>query len=226
MRSDWAVAAVWLVLGGLIGLLVRWGSVRLARLEDLDPGSTRWQVLGPPVLCALLFAVFGFELGWQPALLVRCIWVAVLVQVIFFDLEHRLILDRVSYPAMLLALGLGFVTFTGWTPQVDWRSGVEHLVTGLAAGIAFLLLAVGGALIFKTEALGFGDVKLALLIGLMLGIRRPEAATLRALFYGIVLAGLASLVMILARYKRARDFFAYGPYLAAGTLVVLFQVGQ
>jgi leader peptidase (prepilin peptidase)/N-methyltransferase len=223
---NWAIAAVWLVLGAAVGLLIRWGSVRLARMEELDPGSTRWQVWGPPILCALLFAVFGFQLGWQPALLVRSIWVAVLVQVIFFDLEHRLILDRVSYPAMLLALGLDFVMFSGWTPHLDWRPGVEHLLTGLAAGIAFLLLAVVGALIFKTEALGFGDVKLALLIGLMLGMRRPEAATLRALFYGIVLAGVASLIMILARYKRARDFFAYGPYLAAGTLAVLFQVGQ
>jgi leader peptidase (prepilin peptidase)/N-methyltransferase len=223
---NWAVAVVWLLLGGAVGLLIRWGSVQLARLEELDPGSAGWQVWGPPALCAVLFAVFGFQLGWQAALLVRSLWVAVLVQIIFFDLEHRLILDRVSYPAMLLAFGLGFVTFSGWTPHLDLGAGVEHLLTGLAAGVAFLLLAVIGALIFKTEALGFGDVKLALLIGLMLGMRRPETATLRALFYGIVLAGVASLVMILARYKRARDFFAYGPYLAAGTLVVLFQVGQ
>ncbi len=230
--SAWPVAnlllgVIWLPLGAGVGILVRWASVRLGRLEEgLEPGFARWQLFGPPISCALLFAVFGFQLGWQPALLIRSLWVAVLVHVIFFDLEHRLILDRVSYPAMLIALALGFVTFNGWTAHLDLRSGVEHLVTGLGAGLAFLLLALLGGLIFRTEALGFGDVKLALVIGLMLGIRRPETATVRALFYGVLLAGLASLVMILARRKGARDFFAYGPYLAGGALIVLFQMGQ
>src|SRR5205823_12901939 len=127
------------VVGALLGVLMRRGSVYLARKEDLQPGFERWQVWGPPVLSALLFAVFGLVIGPQPLLLIRSLWVAVLVQVIFFDLEHRLILDRVMFPSMLLA-----VILSQFTPHLNWRIS---LLTGLAAGALFLLVSLAGAAI-------------------------------------------------------------------------------
>jgi len=89
----WAI--VWAVVGAGGGWLVRWGSVRLAKLEDLEPGTDMWQVWGPAIACALVFAVFGYVLGASWLLVLRSVFGLVLVQVIFFDFEHRLILDRV-----------------------------------------------------------------------------------------------------------------------------------
>jgi leader peptidase (prepilin peptidase)/N-methyltransferase len=211
------IAAGWAMVGIGLGFLIRLGSVYLARKEGLEPGFARWQILGPPILNGLLFAVFGYVVGFQPLLLIRSLWVAVLVQVIFFDLEHRLILDRVMFPAMLLALIL-----SQFTPHMNWRIS---LLTGLAAGALFLLVALAGAAIFRAEALGFGDVKLAAFMGLILGIAPDEPPIVIALFYGVVLAGLAGLLMMLFRFKALRDTFAYGPYLAAGTLITLLRLG-
>src|SRR5205823_7818663 len=151
----------WGVVGAAAGWFARWGSVRLARLEGLDPGARPWQVYGPPVLAALLFAVFAYDLGLSHFLLlaIRSVFVLVLVQVIFFDLEHRLILDRVIFPAMCLA-----VVLSDFTPNLGWKLS---LATGFGAGLLFLLIAVAGAAIFKREALGFGDVKLAAFMGLI-----------------------------------------------------------
>jgi leader peptidase (prepilin peptidase)/N-methyltransferase len=211
------VAFAWMLAGAGLGVLIRLLSVFLARKEGLQPGFARWQVYGPPVLSALLFAVFGYVVGFQPLLLIRSLWVAVLVQVIFFDLEHRLILDRVMFPSMLLALLL-----SQFTPHMNWRIS---LLTGLAAGGLFLLVALAGAAIFRAEALGFGDVKLAAFMGLILGIAPDEPPIILALFYGVVLAGVAGLAMMLFRMKALRDTFAYGPYLAAGTLITLLRLG-
>ena len=58
------VAIGWAVVGAACGWLVRWGSVQLARLEELEPSTKRWQVWGPPIASALVFAAFGFELGF------------------------------------------------------------------------------------------------------------------------------------------------------------------
>ena len=205
------VALGWLVVGAGAGWVARWGSVRLAKLEELESGQTWWQVYGPPVLAAVLFGLFGLEIGSFPLLVLRSVFVLVLVQVIFFDLEHRLILDRVMFPSMALAL---VVSLFGH----PWWAGIA---SGIAAGGIFLLLALAGSAIFKAEALGFGDVKLAAFMGLLLG----PLPTVQALFYGVFLAGLVSIGMIVWR-RSLKGTIAYGPYLAAGALIVLFQLPQ
>jgi prepilin signal peptidase PulO-like enzyme (type II secretory pathway) len=199
---------LWALVGGAGGWFVRWGSVRLARMEELEPGEMVWQVFGPPILGAVLFGLFAFETTSFTMLALRSVFVLVLVQVIFFDFEHRLILDRVMFPSMAVALLVSLF-------RNPWWAGIA---TGLAAGLGFLLLALAGSVIFKAEALGFGDVKLALFLGLLLG----PLPTVQALFYGVFLAGLVSVVLIV-RYRTMKQTIAYGPYLAAGALIVLLQ---
>ena len=201
----------WVVAGAAAGWLVRWGSVRLARLEGLEPGSRRWQVLGPPILTALLFGMFAFHFGLTPVLFVRSFFVLVLVQVIFFDFEHRLILDRVMFPSMVLALVVSLF-------RDPWWAGIA---TGLGAGLLFLGLALAGSAIFKAEALGFGDVKLAVFMGLLLG----PLPTVQAVFYGVFMAGVVS-IGIIAWQRSLKGTIAYGPYLAAGALIVLWLLPQ
>jgi prepilin signal peptidase PulO-like enzyme (type II secretory pathway) len=198
---------LWAVVGAAAGWLARWGSVRLARLEDLEPGNQRWQVYGPPILAAILFAVFATEPTSFALLVLRSVFVLVLVQVIFFDFEHRLILDRVMFPSIGLALVVSLF-------RQPWWAGIA---TGLGAGLLFLLLSLVGAAIFKAEALGFGDVKLALFMGLLLG----ALPTIQALFYGVFLAGVVS-VFLIVRYRTMKQTIAYGPYLAAGALIALY----
>lgn len=209
--SPFLVDVAWAIVGAGAGWFVRWGSVKLARLEGLESGSKPWQVYGPPLLSAVLFAIFAFGNLSFPVLLLRSLFVLVLVQVIFFDLEHRLILDRVMFPAIAVAL---VVSFFGR----PWWAGIA---TGLGAGLLFLLLALLGSAIFKAEAMGFGDVKLVLFIGLLLGW--PQ--TLTGIFYGVVLAGLASIGVIIMN-RSMKGTIAYGPYLAIGTLIMLLTLPQ
>jgi len=197
----------WAVVGAAGGWAVRWGSVRLAKLEELEPGNKRWQVYGPPVLAALLFAVFAMHITSFPLLALRSVFVLVLVQVIFFDFEYRLILDRVMFPAMALALVVSLFGHPWWV----------GIASGLGAGLLFLLLALAGQAIFKADALGFGDVKLALFMGLLVG----WPYIVQAIFYGVLLAGLAS-VWVIVRSRSIKGTIAYGPYLAAGTLITLY----
>ena len=197
----------WIFVGAVAGWFLRWGSVRLARLEGLEPGSRRWQVFGPPLLAALVFGVFAFYFGPEPILFLRSFFVLVLVQIIFFDFEHRLILDRVMFPAMAVALFASLF-------RDPWWGGIA---AGLGAGLLFLGLALAGSAIFKAEALGFGDVKLAAFMGLLLG----PLPTAQALFYGVFMAGVVGIGMI-AWHRSLKGTLAYGPYLAAGAIIVLY----
>lgn len=204
--APWTSLA-WLLVGAAAGWFLRWGSVRLARLEGLEPGNRRWQVVGPPLLTALLFGVFAVHFGPSLTLLLRSLFILVLVQVIFFDFEHRLILDRVMFPAMAVALIASLF-------KEPWWGGIA---AGLGAGLLFLGLALAGSAIFKAEALGFGDVKLAVFMGLLLG----PLPTAQALFYGVFMAGVVSIGMIVW-HRSPKGTLAYGPYLAAGAIIVLY----
>lgn len=225
--NQYLIAGLWAVVGAAAGIGVRWGSVRLALLEGgLDPGYKWWQVYGPPVLSAAVFAIYGYEISSFPVLVVRSIFVLVLVQVIFFDFEYHLILDRVIFPSMVLALALSVLGKPWWPGGTFFGNGIvldrpfgDALVMGIGTGLLFLLLAFLGAAIFKAEALGFGDVKLALFMGLLLG----WPYTLTALFYGVVLASVGAIAFIVV-HRSLKGTIAYGPYLAAGALLVLLQL--
>jgi len=104
------------------------------------------------------------------------------------------------------------------TPHLGWKMA---LLTGLGAGLLFLAIAVIGSAIFKAEALGFGDVKMAVFIGLVLGLR----PSVNAILTGIVLAGLVAVGLLVFRLMSARSHFAYGPFLAARTLIEFFRLG-
>jgi leader peptidase (prepilin peptidase)/N-methyltransferase len=208
-------AAAWLVVGALVGFGIRRLNVWLYRREELEHGSRNWQVWGPPILCAVLFAVFGYHYGPVPVLLIRSLWVAVLVEVIFCDIEHHLILDRVMFPSMVAAIALSF-----FTPNLGV---LESVLTGLGAGLLFLVLALVGSFFFGADALGFGDVKLVTFIGLVVGVHQTAIVT--ALFLGVLFAGVVSLLLVAARRLTMKSGIAYGPFLAAGALVVLYQLG-
>jgi prepilin signal peptidase PulO-like enzyme (type II secretory pathway) len=205
----------WTLVGAGVGFGIRRLSVWLCRQEELDYDDRPWQVWGPVILAALLFGAFAFRFGPGYLLLIKSLWVAVLVQVIFFDAEHRLILDKVMFPAMAAALLLSFVT-----PDLGF---LASLLTGLGAGGLFLVLALVGAFFFGADALGFGDVKLVAFIGLILGVH--DVAIVTALFLGVLFAGVVSLLGVAFRLLTMRSGIPYGPFLAAGALVVLYQLG-
>ena len=212
------LAVLWAVVGAAGGWLVRWGSVRLGKLEGLEPAEKSWQVYGPPLVSAVLFAIFALVIPSFDVLVVRSVFVLVLVQVIFFDFEHRLILDRVMFPAMALAL---LVTLTPLvSPQLGlWRQPWwAGLAMAFVAGLIFLALALVGSSLFKAEALGFGDVKLAFFMGLLLG----WPYTFTALFYGAFVA-VVGVIVFVVRNRSLKGTMAYGPYLAAGALIMLLD---
>jgi len=202
----------WAVVGAAAGWFARWGSVRLARLEGLEPGARPWQVYGPPVLAALLFGVFAYDLGLSHFLLlaIRSVFVLVLVQVIFFDLEHRLILDRVIFPAMGLAVIVSILYGQPW-----WAG----IATGLGAGVLFLFLSIAGSTLLRAEVLGFGDVKLAAFMGFLLG----WPAIVDAVFIGVLVGAIAAIAVGIW-HRSLKATFAYGPYLAIGALALLYQM--
>ena len=214
------LALAWAVGGVLVGSGLNYVSRWLARIEEIEFQQSRPEILLMPGLCAVLFFLFALQLGFQPLLLIDSVLLAILVQVLAFDLKTRYILDLVMFPSWAIAFALAFVTpwtaFATW-PWPDWRTAP---VAALIAGGVFLLLYLGGQFAFGTEAFGFGDVKLAVLIGMATGL--SNLRMVHALLYGVFLGGLVAIILLITRIRGLREAVPYGPFLVIGTLIILF----
>ena len=132
--------------------------------------------------------------------------VLVLVPVALIDLDCHLIPNRITGPAALLAVVLG--------SALDPSGELNRLIAGAAAGGAF-----GLAALVSPRGMGMGDVKLAAVMGLLLG-----ASVAPALLIAL-LAGIAIGMVVLARREpgdRRGVGVPFGPSLALGGLVALF----
>ncbi|MBI3287486.1 MAG: prepilin peptidase [Chloroflexi bacterium] len=160
------------------------------------------------VASSLAFAFLWQRYASNPIhlILLSC-YTSILLLVLVTDLEHRLILNTVIFPASLLALG-GSLVHPGL---------ISALAGGALAFASFYLLAL-----LRQGGLGAGDVKLAGFIGLITGF--PLAVV--AIVLSTAVGGLVAGFLLLTRLKTLQSYIPYGPFLVFGGLAALFFGGQ
>jgi leader peptidase (prepilin peptidase)/N-methyltransferase len=236
----WMVLAAFLVgilVGGIVNQL---GSDLPARRAPTEPrcpycGQRRpgWQWLGltayllgrakcpscgasvgirRPLIEIGLGLTYGYlwiTFGPSIKLLFYSLYSAIFALILVTDIERRLILNVVTYPAIVL----GFVA-SFFVPGVTWWSAL----IGGAIGLTFFFLAalIGNAA-FGSGALGGGDVKLALLVGLITGY----PLVIEAIVLTILIGAAVSLVLLVTRVRSLSDYVPYGPFLIAGAMITL-----
>ncbi len=157
----------------------------------------------------LTYGYLWIVFGPLPELLFYGLYSAILALVLITDFEHRLILDVVTYPAMVL----GFVG-SFFVPGVTWWSALIGGGIGLAF---FFLAALIGHAVFGAGAMGGGDVKLAAFVGIITGY----PMVIEAIVLTILIGAAVSLVLLITGVRSLRDHVPYGPFLVAGAAVTL-----
>jgi prepilin signal peptidase PulO-like enzyme (type II secretory pathway) len=155
--------------------------------------------------------VFGFLWGryhhLTAELVAMSLYLSTFVVILVTDVEHRLILHVITFPAILLALLASVFTITPFSALI-----------GAAAGFGiFYAIYLLGALIFGPGAMGFGDVTLSTFIGAAVGF----PMVLVALLIGILAGGLVSVGMLLTGQRRLKSHLPYGPFLLIGATITL-----
>lgn len=178
------------------------------------PGVRRRAVL----LSAVAGAVVGACLGRDWALLVLLPLVPAGVALGLVDARTHLLPTRLIWPGLALAAALAVVAAAA---SGDPRSLVEAVVAGS------LSFAVGHLLWWMhPDGLGYGDVRLAALLGFALGFVSP-AAWLTGFYAGLVLFALAGIGRAVQRRDPValREPVPFGPFLLAGALVGVVVAG-
>jgi leader peptidase (prepilin peptidase) / N-methyltransferase len=193
--------------------------LRRGRAGDGGRLPTRW--LRVEVVTAVGFGAVGARFGDSIVVVPLLVLTAALVAVSVIDLQVLRIPDRITFPVLGASLLiLGIISFAHDEPD-----RLRGAVTGM---IVFFLMLVLPHIIYP-RGMGFGDVKLALLMGLHLGwlgwyraapLAGPVRVVLYALMLGSVLGALFGILVAVA--SRRRGAFPFGPALAVGCFVMLF----
>jgi leader peptidase (prepilin peptidase) / N-methyltransferase len=156
------------------------------------------------LLTAVVFAAIVVVGGADDDLVVELPFAAVLIALAAIDLEHRILPNRILLPAAVFGIAAAAVVHLSELPEL--------LIAG-AAGFTALL----GVALAKPGGMMMGDVKLAGVMGLYLGL-----ALVPALLVAFLAGSLVGVGMIAARGMAARkEAVPFGPFLALGAIVGL-----
>lgn len=162
------------------------------------------------VLFVLLFIAAG--LSWQ--LLVYMALTAILVAAAFTDWRTMTIPDGLIIALLIVgAVQLAATILTG-----VFGNWLDYVIGFFAGGVPLLLLALLFTYVFKKEAFGGGDIKLMAAAGLITGWE----LVVTSYIIGIILGGIAGVVLLASGKKKRGDEMPFGPYLAIGILASVF----
>ncbi|MDQ4069282.1 MAG: A24 family peptidase [Actinomycetota bacterium] len=214
-----AVVVLCAVLGVPAGMLANLLIERIPEKQPLRPlpapghlaGSTLQRLVIVATVALFTGTALRFQADWAvPAYLV---FFVCLVSVSVIDSQRQIIPNRIVYPTIFASVPLlALAALAGGEWDRFWRA----LVGASLAWLALLVIHI-----IQPSGMGFGDVRLAFVLGLFLGwINLGHVVT--GLFLGVLLISVVGLVLALLRLRSLQEHIAFGPFLAAGSTVAVF----
>ena len=186
-------------------------------------------------LTAILFAAVTWHDGLSFALAFDLAFVAAMLALIFIDAEHMILPNAITYPGIIFALLTRiFVPYLAGPAHFDdlpqllnvfpalplWLTSLTGALIGaLAGGGSLWLMGFMWEKLRGVEAMGFGDVKMMLMVGAFLGWR----LTILTILLGALTGSLAGMVVMYRRGSRNMQMMLpFGIFLGIGSIVSLF----
>ncbi len=160
-------------------------------------------------LTGLVYLIIYLIYGLSIQTLIYILLSSALIIIAFIDLNEQIVPDVISLPGIVIGFILSF-----FVPYISFVNSFLGVVVG---GGIILIIGLAGSLIFKKEAMGGGDVKLAAMIGAFLGWRY----IIISLFLGFFSGALAGISLILLKIKKREDAIPFGPFIVLGSLITL-----
>lgn len=183
------------------------------------------RILLVEITVGLLFAYMFYRYGVSWVLSLSVIYTLLLMILLITDAEKMLLPNAITYPGFVIALLLS-ATITllhlrpPWSLVLPLPETLEfanvyfyNVLIGALCGFLLLLLVV----IASRGGMALGDVKLAALIGAMVGF----PSVLVALFLAVIAGGLVAMVLLMARKRGRKDPIPFGPFLCAGAVAAM-----
>jgi prepilin signal peptidase PulO-like enzyme (type II secretory pathway) len=223
------VSGVFVVLWSAVGALVGYFAIApvAATLPEPDPLPSRGRIV-VVVMSALLFGLVAYQFQRWWVVIPYSGLFAVLLTVSVIDLRVYRIPDRVVFPALFVSIPVLAVAAYGLGLE---NVSVWQFMQGALVGMAAYFLILFPFNLIYPKGMGFGDVKLALLMGLFLGwlgAGVDGGSLFQGLYYVMIALLLGCVFGVIfglgVRFvRRAGGAFPFGPALALGVVWVVLN---
>lgn len=198
-------------LGGVWGFVADRIAARWPEHEDGSVRAIDWRTPVVVVTGVLVLGALTLRFPEPVPALIFGAYSVVLVLLLATDLDQRLLPNELTLPAIPIAL---VVDIAGLNPLVSPEQLPFAIVVAIVVpGILFLL-----SIPFGAGAIGQGDLKLLVSVGLLAGPLRLFTGVI----YGALLAGLVIVVLLVARRITLKTFIPFGPFLIIGALWAIY----
>jgi leader peptidase (prepilin peptidase)/N-methyltransferase len=214
-----AVTVLCALLGVPGGMLANLLVERIPEKQSLRPVPAPGHLAGTKVqliaiaATVLLFGGTALRFGADWVVPGYLVFFVCLVSITVIDAERQIIPNHIVYPTIFASIPL--LAFAALV-QGEWdRFGHSMMGATLAwlALFAIHMVSPGG--------MGFGDVRLAFVLGLFLGWI-GLSHVVAGLFLGVALIAVIGVVLAAFRLKSLQEHIAFGPFLAAGSTIAVF----
>lgn len=193
----------------VLSYLFLWGTCRYCK--------TKISLIYPLVELATgaLFLLMFYHFGLTLEFLLALAFIAVLLPISVIDARHYIIPNVIIVTGLILGVVIvGVITYQ--------RADIWYLLTrfigAIAGGMVLWLIAVIGGAVLRKKAMGGGDIKLMVLIGLFLGAW-PELVMVIA--FSALSGAIVGSALITSGRKSRQSPIPYGPFLAGAAMLVL-----
>ena len=162
------------------------------------------------VASAALLVSAGIRFAHSVALPAFCVFFASLLAITVIDFDHFIIPNRVIYPTLAATIPLLFLAALVGN---DWGRAGTAAIGGVGGFLALFVVHT-----ISPRGMGFGDVRLAGVIGMMLGWLGLGYVAL-ALFLSFLLASVVGIFLLVTRIRGRKDAVPFGPFMAAGAVI-------
>ncbi len=190
------------------------------------------------VLTGALFLLAYWRYGLTAQFGITAFWCCIFLVIIFIDWEHKLILNVITYPAMVIAVII--LTVHTCVPGANLIEPHATLLNGVISGVVLFVFFMV-FVIFMPGAMGMGDAKLVALIGLISGFPLVVFSAMIGILAGGVFAIIKMAFKIKGNWKESiylfkekklkdgfgrlfqgrKDIIAYGTFLGIGPIIAL-----
>lgn len=167
-----------------------------------DKISIRYPII--EIVNAILYLFIYLNFGITLITIKYFIMISFAIVIAMIDYDTQFVYSSTTIFGMIM--GISFIVIQG----IMYKNGVFDFLLGGIIGALII-----GAIVFTTKGMGEGDIEIAAIFGLFLGVK----GIIVGLFLGIVIGGIAGIIILSLKLKKAKDKIAFGPFIVIGCLI-------